>query len=109
MQTKTSNDLSNKNVLECLVPPKRMNRAVKNAHKLYLLPIIFNKPDANLICIDGSALEKLNEKCSVKELEMFKLLISGYNQTEVARKLNISQSNVSRKIAKLRIILSSSK
>lgn len=103
MQTKILNELSNKDGLECFIAPQRLNRAVKNAHRLHLLPIIFRNPDVISIHIDGATLEKLGAVCSTMELEMFKLLISGYNQTEVAQQFNISQSSVSRMVTKLKI------
>lgn len=109
MQTNMSNDLSNKNGLEYFVSPHRMNRAVKNAYRLCIFPIISNSSNVISIHIDGATLEKLKARCNPRELEMFKLLISGYNQTEIAQHLNISQSNVSRKITKFKKILSESK
>lgn len=102
MQTKISNELSNKDGLECSIAPHRLNRAVKNAHRLHLLPVISDNSDVISIHIDGAMLEKLGAICSTIELEMFKLLISGYNQTEVAQQLNVSQSSVSRTVTKLK-------
>lgn len=100
-----SNDLSYKNGLKCLISPERMNMAVKNAHRLHLSPMINQKADAISVFIDGATLEKLTAKCYDIELEIFKLLMSGYNQTEIAQQINMSQSNVSRKITKLKKIL----
>lgn len=103
-----SNDPSIKDGFECFVAPQRINRAVKNARKLYFSPIISDKSDVISIGIDGATIEKLSAKCNARDLEIFKLLVSGYNQTEVAQQLNVSQSNVSRKITKFRKILSAS-
>lgn len=109
MQTKMPNDISSKDGLDCFVAPERINKAVKNARKLYLSPIISNGSDVITVHVDGVTLGKINAKCSKIELEIFKILVSGYNQTEAAQQLNISQSNVSRKIIKLKKILYSGK
>lgn len=107
MQTKMSDEFSTKDGSVYFADPEKLNKAVKNAHRLHIFPTISKNNDTISIYIDGEILEKLNGKCSTSEMEMFKLLIAGYNQTEVSEQLNVSQSNVSRKIAKLRRILSS--
>lgn len=96
------NDQSKTDGFECPVAPQRMKKAVRNAHKLSLSPIIFDNSDPVLIHIDGVTMEKLNARCSAVEIELFKLLLLGYNQTEIALKLDMLQSNVSRKILKLK-------
>lgn len=105
MRTKMPNNLSNKNGLECAVSPEKLNMAIKNAHRLRISPMIIQKADAVFVCIDGAALEKLTAECYDIELEIFKLLMSGCNQTEIARQIGMSQSNVSRKITKMKKIL----
>lgn len=109
MNTIVLNDLFNEDGFECSIAQQRKNRAVKNAHKLYLFSIFFGDSDITSIRIDRAALDKLKAGCNTRELEMFKLLISGYNQIEVAQKLNISQSTVSRKVTKFKKILSERK
>lgn len=101
-----TNDISNRDGPEYPVSSDRLNRAVKNARKLCVSPVISENSGVTSIHIDSAALNRLSAKCSTKELEMFKLLVSGYNQCEVAQQLGISQSNVSRKITKLKKILS---
>lgn len=109
MQTKMSNGLLNKDGLEYFIAPQRLKRAIKNAHRLHLFPVISDHSDVISIHIDRATLEKLGAICDTIELEIFKLLISGYNQTEVAQQLNISQSNVSRKVTQLKFFLHASK
>ena len=106
MQIKMSSNLSKKDGFECLVAPQRLKKAVKSARKLFLSPIISDKSDPVSIHIDSVTMEKLNAICDPVEMGIFKLLISGYNQTEIAQRLDMSQSNISRKISKLKKILS---
>lgn len=53
-------------------------------------------------------IEKLRESASEQEKEIIDLLSAGYNQREIAQKLGVSQSTISRKITKFKIFLSSS-
>lgn len=65
---------------------------------LTIIPGFFDNIDHVLIHIDGVIMDKLNTKCDPVEMELFNLLLSGYNQTEIAQKLDMSQSNISGKI-----------
>lgn len=105
MQFKTPDRPLKNDSFECLVDPQRMKKAVKNARKLFLSPIISEGSDLVSIHIDAAVMTRLNAKCDAVEKEIFKLLLSGYNQTEIAQKLDMSQSNVSRKILKLKKFL----
>ncbi len=51
-------------------------------------------------------IEQLVDSASDQEREIIKLLSEGYNQSEIARKLNVSQSTISRKIKKFKKFLS---
>ncbi len=53
-------------------------------------------------------IENLLEVSSEQEREIISLLSEGYNQSEIARKLNLSQSTISRKISKFKKFLSAS-
>ncbi len=103
------NDLFGENILEYSVDPQRKNRAVKNANRLCLFPIVSDDPNVNLIRINSVIFDRLNAQCNPRERKMIELLIFGYNQTEIAEKLNVSQSMISRKIIKFKKILSECK
>jgi len=47
-------------------------------------------------------IEKLRESASEQEKEIIDLLSAGYNQCEIAQKLGISQSTISRKVTKFK-------
>ena len=51
-------------------------------------------------------IEQLIARSTYQERKIIKLLSEGYNQSEIARKLNISQSTISRKIKKFKKFLS---
>lgn len=51
-------------------------------------------------------LEQLIENSTEQEREIIKLLSEGYNQSEIARTLGVSQSTISRKIKKFKKFLS---
>lgn len=51
--------------------------------------------------------ENLLESSSEQEREIISLLSEGYNQSEIAKRLGVSQSTVSRKVSKFKKILSS--
>ena len=53
-------------------------------------------------------IEKLRENASEQEKEIIDLLSAGYNQREIAQKLGVSQSTISRKVTKFKNFLSSS-
>ncbi|MDE6019666.1 MAG: helix-turn-helix domain-containing protein [Ruminococcus sp.] len=53
-------------------------------------------------------LEKLRESASEQEKEIIDLLSKGYSQSEIAQKLGVSQSTISRKVTKFKNFLSSS-
>lgn len=53
-------------------------------------------------------IEKLRESASEQEKEIIALLSAGYNQREIAQKLGVSQSTISRKVTKFKNFLSSS-
>lgn len=53
-------------------------------------------------------IEKLRESASEQEKEIIDLLSAGYNQREIAQKLGVSQSTISRKVTKFKKILSES-
>lgn len=53
-------------------------------------------------------IENLLDVSSEQEREIISLLSEGYNQSEIARKLNVSQSTISRKISKFKKFLSAS-
>lgn len=53
-------------------------------------------------------IEKLRESVSEQEKEIIDLLSAEYNQCEIAQKLGISQSAISRKVTKFKNFLSSS-
>lgn len=46
------------------------------------------------------------DSATEQEQEIIKLLSEGYNQSEIARKLDVSQSTISRKIKKFKKFLS---
>ena len=109
VKTVISNDLFDEDSLEYSVDPQRKSRAVRNANRLCLFPTVSDDPNVNLIRINSVILNKLNAGCNTRERKMIELLISGYNQTEAAQKLNVSQSMISRKIAKFKKFLSEGK
>ena len=51
-------------------------------------------------------IENLIDSASEQEREIISLLSEGYNQTEIAKRLGISQSTVSRKVKKFKSFLS---
>ncbi len=53
-------------------------------------------------------IENLLEVSSEQEREIIGLLSEGYNQSEISRELNVSQSTISRKISKFKKFLSAS-
>lgn len=53
-------------------------------------------------------IEKLRESASEQEKEIIDLLSAGYSQREIAQKLGVSQSTISRKVTKFKNFLSSS-
>lgn len=53
-------------------------------------------------------IEKLRESASEQEKEIIDLLSAGYNQREIAQKLGVSQSTISRKVTKFKNSLSAS-
>ncbi len=53
-------------------------------------------------------IEKLRESASEQEKEIIDLLSAEYNQHEIAQKLCVSQSTISRKVMKLKKFLSES-
>lgn len=53
-------------------------------------------------------IEKLRESASEQEKEIIDLLSAGYNQREIAQKLGVSQSTISRKVTKFKKFLSES-
>lgn len=53
-------------------------------------------------------IEKLRESVSEQEKEIIDLLSAGYNQCEIAQKLDVSQSTISRKVTKFKKFLSAS-
>lgn len=53
-------------------------------------------------------IEKLRESVSEQEKEIIDLLSAGYNQREIAQKIGISQSTISRKVTKFKNFLSAS-
>jgi len=53
-------------------------------------------------------IEKLRESASEQEKEIIDLLSAGYNQREIAQKLGVSQSTISRKVTKFKNFLSAS-
>ncbi|MDE7399057.1 MAG: helix-turn-helix domain-containing protein [Oscillospiraceae bacterium] len=53
-------------------------------------------------------IEKLRESVSEQEKEIIDLLSTGYSQREIAQKLGVSQSTISRKVTKFKNFLSSS-
>lgn len=88
---------------------RRRNRAIKNANRLCLFPIVSDAPNGFSVRVNSAMLDRLTSQCKPIEREILDLLISGYNQTEIAQKLNVSQSMVSRKITKFKKILAVSK
>ena len=52
-------------------------------------------------------IEKLRESASEQEKKIIDLLSAGYNQREIAQKLGVSQSTISRKVTKFKNFLSS--
>ena len=53
-------------------------------------------------------IEKLREGASEQEKKIIDLLSAGYNQREIAQKLGVSQSTISRKVTKFKKFLSAS-
>ncbi len=53
-------------------------------------------------------IEKLRESVSEQEKEIIDLMSAGYSQREIAQKLGISQSTISRKVTKFKNFLSAS-
>ena len=47
-------------------------------------------------------IEKLLENANEQECKIIELLSEGYNQSEIAQKLGVSQSTISRKISKFK-------
>lgn len=69
-------------------------------------PQILDKIDVEAAADIHILIEQLVDSASDQERRIIKLLSEGYNQSEIARKLGVSQSTISRKIKKFKKFLS---
>ena len=70
------------------------------------LPQIADKTNIETMADIHILIEKLRDSANEQESAIIKLLSEGYNQSEIAQKLGVSQSTVSRKISKFKQFLS---
>ncbi len=68
-------------------------------------PQIPDKINVEAIADTHILIEQLLESATEQERDIIRLLSEGYNQCEIAQKLGVSQSTVSRKVAKFRKFL----
>ncbi len=70
------------------------------------LPQILDKTNIEATADIHILVENLLESSSEQEREIISLLSEGYNQSEIAKRLGVSQSTISRKVSKFKKILS---
>ena len=58
--------------------------------------------DAESLAITNVTLKEIIENADEQEKQILKMLSIGYTQSEIAKELGISQSTVSKKLAKIR-------